>query len=50
MKGSLWLIVLFLVLSFAISSCASSTWPYQIRKLLEIKTPPSGSKPAPQYH
>ncbi|CAF1705054.1 unnamed protein product [Brassica oleracea] len=33
MKRNLWLIALFLVLSFVISSYAASTHPYQIRKL-----------------
>ncbi|XP_022555300.1 uncharacterized protein LOC106381233 isoform X3 [Brassica napus] len=35
MKRNLWLIALFLVLSFVISSYAASTHPYQIRKLLD---------------
>ncbi|XP_010417295.1 PREDICTED: uncharacterized protein LOC104703060 isoform X1 [Camelina sativa] len=50
MKGNLWLIALFLVLLLAIFSCAASTPPYEIRKLLNIKTPPNGSRPAPQFH
>ncbi|XP_019085787.1 PREDICTED: uncharacterized protein LOC104713993 [Camelina sativa] len=49
MKGNLWLIASFLVLLLAIFSCEASTPPYGIRKLLNIKTPPSGSKPAPQF-
>ncbi|CAG7890336.1 unnamed protein product, partial [Brassica rapa] len=33
MKGNLWLVALFLVLSLVISSYAASTQPYQFRKL-----------------
>ncbi|KAF8097408.1 hypothetical protein N665_0290s0065 [Sinapis alba] len=48
MKRNLWFIALFLVLSSVISSYAASTQPYQIRKLLPIKTPPSKSGSARQ--
>ncbi|RID80613.1 hypothetical protein BRARA_A03262 [Brassica rapa] len=43
MKGNLWLVALFLVLSLVISSYAASTQPYQFRKLLNIEASPSKS-------
>ncbi|XP_019083089.1 PREDICTED: uncharacterized protein LOC109125602 [Camelina sativa] len=49
MKGSLWFIALLLILSLVISSCGASTQSYKIRKHLNRRTPPSDSKPAPQY-
>ncbi|XP_023640903.1 uncharacterized protein LOC111831221 [Capsella rubella] len=49
MKGNLWFLSLFLVISLVISSCEASTQSYEIRKHLNRRTPPSDSKPAPQY-
>ncbi|KAF8052435.1 hypothetical protein N665_1559s0007 [Sinapis alba] len=48
MKRNLWLVALFLVLYLVISSYASSTRPYQIRKLVPIEVSPSNSGSADQ--
>ncbi|KAF8048103.1 hypothetical protein N665_2675s0005 [Sinapis alba] len=49
MKRNLWLVALFLVLYMVvISSYASLTRPYQIRKLVPIEVSPSNSGSADQ--